>query len=221
VFGYCHKYNMSYVYWIRTKNISSLNDGYIGVTGIGKKNKTPQDRLKDHINKGRFCKYCKKEDLILDIIFTGTEKECFLKEKELRPKERMGWNIAPGGEGGYKGNHFVKKHGILWADKIAQTKKELYKSGKIVIWSKGKKLPEHLRLKNIAKLKQKTPYTYTLKNIKTNEIIKLLGFNQIINFLNVSKSSVSKLSAGKKVSGCHWIIIDKKINKFVERNPCV
>jgi hypothetical protein len=36
-------------------------------------------------------------DIVKYVVFCGTMKQCLLREKRLRPKPNMGWNIAEGG----------------------------------------------------------------------------------------------------------------------------
>jgi hypothetical protein len=205
---------MAYVYHIRTKNITSTDDGYIGVTGTNKKNKTPQQRLQEHCKSGRFVSYGQKEDLIVDVLFEGTDDFCFSKEKELRPVERMGWNISPGGEGGFKGNHYVSKHGINWRDKINETRNKKLKSGKIKIWCKGKKLTGKNYDSVVANRKDKLPWEYEVLNQKTNKIYKVIGYNELIKLINMSKSSITKISNGKKVKGCPFVLLSKNTRKY-------
>jgi hypothetical protein len=38
--------------------------------------------------------------IIVDEIFSGDEKECYLRENKLRNKANIGWNVAPGGHRG-------------------------------------------------------------------------------------------------------------------------
>lgn len=209
---------MAYVYWIRTEQISDLTDGYIGVTGVGLKGsmKTPEKRLKDHIKTGRFCKFAKKEELIIETIFEGSGKECFAKEKELRPSERIGWNIAPGGEGGYKGNNYVKRYGMPWREKAIQTRNTKLKEGKIKIWCKGKKLTGYNYDAVVANRKDRLPFKYEIKNELTNEICICIGLEEVMNKIRMSKSSAQKISQGKKVNGCPFILVSKQTTTYKE-----
>jgi predicted GIY-YIG superfamily endonuclease len=180
--------NMCVVYWIRTKKVTDINDGYIGVTS-----KTPQKRLEEHNKKGRFCFYGKKEDLIIETLFEGSEEECFAKEKELRPSERIGWNIAPGGEGGYKGNHFVRANGMPWNKKAQEKRRQMIKEGKIKV--KGSTDPEVLKEAG-KRLKRRAPWQYTIKDKYTGKLHTVFG-----------REGISKIIDSAPVGS--------KINKFL------
>jgi hypothetical protein len=212
---------MAIVYWVRTKNIDSIDDGYIGVTGTNGKNKTPEDRLEEHNKTGRFCKFGTKDDLILETIFSGTDEECFAKELELRPKEQMGWNISPGGLGGNKGNSYVKTHGMPWRHKAIQTRNERLKEGKISVWSKGKKLTGHHYDVVVANRKDRLPWQYEIKNEITNEVYKCVGLMGIMEKTQKSKSSAQKISQGLRVKNCPYILVSKKSTTYKEKSSCV
>lgn len=81
----------NFVYWIRLDNFS-IEEGYIGVT------KYPERRFKHHLKHNKNI----DKNSTLEIIFKGSREECFLKEFELRPKPKMGWNRAIGGSQGWK-----------------------------------------------------------------------------------------------------------------------
>lgn len=213
---------MAYVYWIRTIEITNLSEGYIGVTGVGIKgqSKTPEKRLKDHIKVGRFCKFAKKEQLIIETIFEGSEKECFSIEKELRPTERIGWNIAPDREGGFKGNHYVKKYGMPWREKAIKTRNKRLQEGKIKIWCKGKKLTGHNYDVVVANRKDKLPFQYEIKNEITSEISLCIGLEGIMKHTSMSKSSAQKISKGLRVKGFPYILVSKKTTTYKEGGLC-
>jgi len=211
---------VAYVYWIRTKNINSLSDGYIGVTGTKGKNKTPKKRLEEHNKKGRFCAFGTKDELIIETLFHGTDEECFAKEVELRPFERMGWNISPGGLGGDKGNSYVKQHGMPWRHKAIQTRNKRLKEGKIKVWSKGKKLTGHHYDVCVSNRKDRLPFQYQIKNEITNEIFWCFGLTEVIDKIKMSKSSAQKISKGLQVKGCPYILLFKKTTTYMERSLC-
>lgn len=87
----------TYVYQIaRQKDVGDTTKGYIGVSY------RPMYRFAQHkghspcnlILTRNFNKY---EDLVMKILFEGTEQEAYKKEEELRPDPAMGWNIVQGG----------------------------------------------------------------------------------------------------------------------------
>lgn len=94
---------MGYVYWIHLeRHKDPKTEGYIGVAN------DPIKRLKKHkiLSKNNkhpnsvLSEVLKTENYLMTIIYEDTESNCYLKEFELRPDYRIGWNICPGGEGG-------------------------------------------------------------------------------------------------------------------------
>lgn len=88
---------MFYIYWIKKKeHINIYKEGYIGVSN------SPERRLLEHsINESvvgnNIRKY--KDDVEMVVVFSfNKKKDALLKEKELRPKKKIGWNIAIGGQ---------------------------------------------------------------------------------------------------------------------------
>ena len=86
------------VYWIRYDNHKDpLSEGYIGVS------KNPETRLRYHSNPDR-----QNNDILYRAINKGatqeilysyaTKKEAYQQEILMRPTERIGWNIIPGGD---------------------------------------------------------------------------------------------------------------------------
>jgi hypothetical protein len=201
---------MAYVYWIRTKDILSITDGYIGVTGTGKTKKTIEGRLQEHIKSRRFIAYASKKELMIESIFEGTDEECFAKEKELRPNERMGWNISPGGEGGYRGNHWSNRHEMHWRNKITDSYKKNLAAGKISIWNKGKKYtPEQYFI--IIEPKKLLPSEYVLKNIITNEQFIVYGYDGISELVNIpTRDKIATLVRGQTIEGCPFVLVSKR-----------
>lgn len=193
---------MPIVYWIRTESINDTNDGYIGVTKY-----TKEFRLKQHIKTGRFVKYGSDDELISEVLFEGTIEECFKYEIKLRPIERMGWNIAPGGEGGYKGNNYVKQNGMSWRNKVNKSIKDNYASGKRQPWNKNKVGVQIAW--NKGKSVTTKPYKeYKIKNILTNQIHTIYGQKEVAKLIGLSLSSVGKMLKGIPVKGCNFININ-------------
>ena len=85
---------MSFLYWIYDKTCNDIMiDGYIGVT------EDVSIRVNGHKRK---TENLIDKDISVKIIYEGPRLECFLKEKELRPKPGIGWNRAVGGSHGWK-----------------------------------------------------------------------------------------------------------------------
>lgn len=75
------------VYWIYDNNCKNIEtDGYVGIST------DPDIRLIAHIKNDKFPKpFC------MEIIMVGTVRECQTLEKQLRPQQYIGWNVAIGG----------------------------------------------------------------------------------------------------------------------------
>lgn len=97
--------NASVVYWIHHKKHSNIfAQGYVGIT-----NQTAKERWQGHRNaasKKTGRNSCaalnrainKYDDLIFEVILVADTREyCERIEGLLRPKQRIGWNIARGG----------------------------------------------------------------------------------------------------------------------------
>lgn len=88
---------MYYIYWIKKKEHTNIfSEGYVGISN------SPERRLIEHslnesIVGNNIRKY--RDDIELVVIYHFKNKEDALsKEKELRPRKRIGWNIAVGGQ---------------------------------------------------------------------------------------------------------------------------
>ena len=76
------------VYWIYGDQcVDPFVDGYVGISTI------VENRLRRHKYKSRFREHITG----WDILFTGTQAECKKREKQLRPRPNIGWNVAIGG----------------------------------------------------------------------------------------------------------------------------
>jgi len=81
----------------RQDDLGNYEKGYIGVT------KDLDTRMVYHVkydtagNKHFQNALRKYSDIEWTTIFEGTEEECLIIEKELRPRREMGWNISVGG----------------------------------------------------------------------------------------------------------------------------
>jgi hypothetical protein len=91
---------MVYVIGLSNDITPPYHNCYIGVT------KYLDSRWKGH-EKSKYTvgRYIREHGLLqsdnMVVIFSGTEKECFDMEHDLRPIERMGLNEAAGGHGGF------------------------------------------------------------------------------------------------------------------------
>lgn len=98
--------NEAAVYWIRLpEHTDPLTEGYVGVS------KNWVKRVRDHMEgikkrshtNTHFMNASLKygvENLVADVILMGEEKFCYEVESSLRPKRKIGWNLAPGGHRG-------------------------------------------------------------------------------------------------------------------------
>jgi len=87
---------MYYIYWVKRKGYDDyLSEGYIGFSN------NVEERFKSHEkNNSRVGNAIRKyDDIELETLFSfEKEEDALKKEKELRPKKYIGWNIAIGGQ---------------------------------------------------------------------------------------------------------------------------
>ena len=87
---------MHHVYHITNKDSRNLLIGYIGETS-----RSLDDRWEEHtVADSKVGNKIRTLGLTRDsmyLIFSGTKRECLAVEQALRPKKRMGWNVAEGG----------------------------------------------------------------------------------------------------------------------------
>jgi group I intron endonuclease len=89
---------MTKVYWIRhNKHSDVLTEGYIGITNnLNNRLRYHKERNTNKKLRNAISKY--QDEIIVDVLYEyDTEDEALQKEEELRPKEFIGWNLAPGG----------------------------------------------------------------------------------------------------------------------------
>lgn len=81
------------VYWIHYTHFSSLEEGYIGITS------NLNNRLLRHrkSSQNQMVASGLANGAIVTCIFYGDKEACLSLEEELRPRPRIGWNIAKGG----------------------------------------------------------------------------------------------------------------------------
>ena len=86
----------------READVGNLEVGYIGITN------NLQRRWRDHREGHSKCAHVnhaiqKYDDIVYSVIEEGSREDMLELESTLRPEERIGWNIAPGGKSGYTG----------------------------------------------------------------------------------------------------------------------
>lgn len=104
------------VYWIHLDvHTDPESEGYIGVS------KNPTSRIATHLRRAEkgnhhninlieTVKTCGKNSMKSQILFSGTEAECYNKELLLRPTKNIGWNITEGGRMGAGAPYGVPKN---------------------------------------------------------------------------------------------------------------
>lgn len=127
------------LYWIRLpEHTDPACEGYVGVTSKfdtrlnqhfkeESTNTHKNSHLSSAINKYGW------ENLIKDVLMTDEEPACYLKESELRPTVRIGWNIAPGGHRGpgRKKGSVLSQEAIEKASFTRNARKERIESGEL------------------------------------------------------------------------------------------
>lgn len=94
------------LYWIRLNEHTDITvQGYVGVSyNYIKRFKShiKECKKRTHANPHLIHAYHKYGEaaLIIEEIFSGTVKDCYLEELKLRPNSNIGWNVAPGGHRG-------------------------------------------------------------------------------------------------------------------------
>ena len=75
-----------YGYWLRNADCTDIRKhGYVGVSV------NPKNRARVHRHRRRF------PDFELELIFCGSQSECYAMEINLRPVAGIGWNVEAGG----------------------------------------------------------------------------------------------------------------------------
>jgi hypothetical protein len=99
---------VSVVYWIRLEEHFDMNsDGYIGVA-IDLDNRLVRHRSitsRNDCHFGRAIRYHGWKNLLCDVVFSGSDEECYKLENQLRPEFNIGWNEAIGGCGGNRSKY--------------------------------------------------------------------------------------------------------------------
>jgi group I intron endonuclease len=171
------------VYWVHLKEHTDIaSQGYVGVALNFK------ERMYRHLKVTvkldcHFANAINKygwDNMVKDIVFTGTEEECYLKEKELRPQFEVGWNEAIGGQGGDRSkfiNYRKRKH-HGWTYNKEGIGNPFY----------GKKHSEN-SLKKMSAGK--------CKNIVNTPDGVFNGFSEVARFYNINKITAKKWASKK------------------------
>ena len=226
---------LHYVYWYHLKeHTDKFTQGYVGVTvnlhirhNIHKQEHPQRNSI---INKA-FKKYG-EDQLIRTVLFTGTKKAAYSLEKALRPKEKIGWNIAIGG--GYPPDCTGRHHSQETKEKIS--KGNLGKKGKpskfkgiagrytdeqkaaIGAKSKGRKHTEATKEKiRKAALGSKSTLAKQIHLVHINDLENVLTFGSIsdaarelnLNYSRVRSLHQTVLKTGK-TAGKVWICLSSE-----------
>lgn len=128
---------MCYLYWLHhTYNHYDFRvEGYIGVTN------NPKERLLGHkakclnVNKHLFNAFQKYgNDVVMTILWEGSEDECYKMEAQYRPLKDIGWNILVGGN--HPPYRVGWRHLQAVKEKISVSRKGKLKGDKHPHWKK-------------------------------------------------------------------------------------
>jgi len=129
------------VYWIRNKNHTNIREeGYVGVT------LDLDRRLQRHKLAAVSGNHCNlnlanaliSEEYEVERIFEGSEDDCYLKELELRPEWKIGWNIVPGG-----GRSSGRAFGMMMPLEFRMKASERMRGNKLAAGNNKPKTAEH------------------------------------------------------------------------------
>jgi hypothetical protein len=155
----------SVVYWLYDEHCICLwKHGYIGVST------NFRNRLKQHRQERNGFKHC--------ILFVGSSQDCYALEAVLRPEPFIGWNVAPGGEGGHNQPKTLETRQKMreaalrrYADPIERLKMSNVQKGRKVTWGakiaasrQGKKASDATRAKMSATRKGRTRAPFTAEH---------------------------------------------------------
>lgn len=168
------------VYWIRLpEHTDPKSQGYIGVS------KKFSERMAGHLKDiclGRhrnphLINAVKKygwDNLIKEIVYSGEELSCYLKENEIRPNKGIGWNISPGGHRGpgwpsgrKKSKESIERQKATMLEKNKQKKEESFKRKAIQI-----AVREQKRLDKIANKERRLQERLLKKIERENKLLR-------------------------------------------------
>jgi hypothetical protein len=105
--------------------------------------------MKDHLREAKQQRHKNeyvsenllKDEIIIELIFEGSEEDCYEYERKLRPRTLMGWNIAVGGS-----KHPCVRSGYKMPEEFCNKRREHMLGNKIASGGKGKpKSEDHKR----------------------------------------------------------------------------
>ena len=134
------KMKNAFVYWIKKPTHNDIKkQGYIGVARNVEKRLYRHKRLvSQNKHENHFLQEVLLDgDTLVEIIFCGQEKDCYEKEKELRPNYMIGWNIVPGGHGG------STSLGMRYSDEFRKKRSEIMMGNQIAKGNHKPKSEEH------------------------------------------------------------------------------
>jgi hypothetical protein len=89
------------VYWIRLPQHTNVHaQGYVGITHDFMQRLSAHKSCAKQGHANPLYRAIRKhgwDTLVKEVIARGTEAECRVLESQLRPRERIGWNVLPGG----------------------------------------------------------------------------------------------------------------------------
>lgn len=125
---------MSYTYWIHRAfhHYDHMVEGYVGKTNHLRKRFREHQFYEDHnIHLTRAFK--KYDDIVMSILYEGSDEECYEMEKYYRPEPQIGWNIQAGGD---HGPHLIGENHPNWGKKLSEEHRQHISESK-----KGEKHP--------------------------------------------------------------------------------
>jgi len=169
------------VYWARLPEHTDItSQGYIGVAvdfdERMRRHYKVTSRLDSHFAKA--IRLYGWKNIIKEVVFSGSQNECYAFEHKLRPSFQIGWNEAIGGAGGDR-SVFI----------------DYGKRGKPI----GNKNPKHGKLNPFFGRAHLERSIQTMKKAKAQSVIRtpdgvFYGFNDLGKHLGVHKLTAKKLA---------------------------
>jgi hypothetical protein len=124
-----------------------------------------------------------------EVLFTGTEDQCYALERELRPHAGIGWNLTAGGPAGY-----TRTHCEATREKMRKPKTEEHKR-KTGLGNKGKvRTPEQIEVIRQSRLGKPLSVQARAKvGAATRERIRINGHH--LKGTKRSKEAIAKMKA--------------------------
>lgn len=214
-----------YLYWIHLMTEQDINiHGYVGIT------KSPERRFKEHQTRTKnpsnvTKKILENSDLVqYEVIHCGDFTSCLQLEGKLRPKARIGWNVAKGGVAtksealiGITKSVPVWNKGIARSDEQLEKFKETWKNKRengYVSPNKGRTGQPSPKKGKPGKSHPNTRFAtsglWKIYNTETEETIIILGLRRWARSMGLNNNTVSTYSRTK---GMYKNYIFTKIDK--------